>query len=138
MRVRAAEVPVGFEVPCFGRTITREMARIHAAPMRNFHTLLEDARALGFPDLVIAGPMFACFYSEMFTRLFGEDWITSGELDFKLLKPVLANQTVTARAVVVAHEPRGGRVRIGLDVWCDRRDDGARTSAGRARVLVGP
>ena len=68
---RGVSVRVGDEIPVFERRITREMAEIHGAPMRNFHTVLEDAKALGFPDLVIAGPMFTCFYSEMLTRAFG-------------------------------------------------------------------
>ena len=136
MTVRAAEVPEGFEVPSFGRTITREMAMIHAAPMKNFHTVLEDARALGFPDIVIAGPLFVCFFSEMFTRFFGTDWITTGELELKLFKPVFANQTIHARAVVGRHEPQGGRVRIPLEIWCEREEDGSKTGAGVASVSI--
>jgi acyl dehydratase len=130
-------VKVGAEIPAFERRITREMAEIHGAPMRNFHTVLEDAKALGFPDLVIAGPMFTCFYSEMLTRAFGTDWFTGGTLDFKLLKPVLANETIRARAVVSALEPEDGGVRVSLEVWCERIDDGAKTSAGTASVRVG-
>lgn len=136
MSVRAEDVPVGFEVPAFGRTITREMALVHGAPMKNFHTVVEDARAMGFPDVVIAGPMFVCFYSEMFTRFFGEDWITGGRLDFKLYKPVFANQTLTARAVVSGHEPADDGVRVLLDVWCEREEDGIQTNGGTASVLL--
>ncbi len=138
MTRRAAEVPEGFEVPSFGRTITREMAMIHAAPMKNFHTVLEDAVALGFPDIVIAGPMFVCFFSEMFTRFFGEDWITTGNMEIKLFKPVFANQTVNAKAIVGRHEPQGERIRIPLEIWCERQDDEARTGAGTASVLIRP
>ena len=136
MTVRVTEVPKGFEVPSFGRTITREMAMIHAAPMKNFHTVLEDAQALGFPDIVIAGPMFVCFFSEMFTRFFGADWITSGNLELKWMKPVFANQTIAARAVVGRHDPQGDRTRIPLEIWCEREDDGSRTGAGTASVLI--
>ena len=104
--------------------------------MKNFHTVIEDARALGFDDLVIAGPMFTCFFSEMFTRHFGMDWLTSGRLEFKLLKPVLANQTIAARAVVGSHEVEVEKVRIGFEIWCERREDGARTSVGSASVAL--
>jgi acyl dehydratase len=136
MTVAAEQVPPGFRVPPFRRTITREMARIHAAPMRNFHTVLEDARALGFDDLVIAGPLFTCFFSEMLTRAFGEDWICGGELELKLLRPVLANQTIAAHARVTAHEPAGERVGVRLELWCEREPDGVRTCAGSARVRL--
>lgn len=138
MTLRASEVPIGFEVPSFRRTITREMARTHAAPMRNFHTVLSDAQALGYPDIVIAGPMFTCFFSEMFTRFFGEDWITSGHMEFKLFEPVFANQTIEARAVSASHERLDGRVRVVLDIWCERQDDGLKTSAGSASVTLEP
>ena len=131
-----SELRVGDEVPPFERRITREMAAIHGAPMRNFHTVLEDARALGYPDLVIAGPMFTCFYSEMLTRAFGADWIWGGCLDFKLLAPVLANQTIRARGVVAARVPHDEGARISLDLWCERLDDGVRTSAGRASLIT--
>jgi len=127
---------VGEEVAPFERRITREMAEIHGAPMRNFHTVLEDAQALGFPDLVIAGPLFTCFYSEMLTRAFGADWITSGSLDFRLLKPVLANQTIRARARVTARAAEARGTRVALEVWCERLEDGARTSAGTASVVT--
>ena len=138
VRLRASEVPVGFEVPAFERGITREMARIHAAPMQNFHTVLEDAQALGYPDIVIAGPMFTCFFAEMFTRCFGEDWITTGDMEFKLVKPVFANQTIRARAVCAGHEKIGERVKVRLDIWCERHDDGVKTSVGSASVTLHP
>jgi hydroxyacyl-ACP dehydratase HTD2-like protein with hotdog domain len=134
----ASQLPVGFELPSFRRTITREMAKIHAAPMSNFHTVLSDAQALGYPDIVIAGPMFICFFSEMFTRFFGEGWITSGDMEFKLFEPVFANQTITARAVAARHERLNGRVRVGLDIWCERQEDGKKTSAGSASVTLDP
>jgi hydroxyacyl-ACP dehydratase HTD2-like protein with hotdog domain len=125
-----SDLRVGDEVPAFERRITREMARIHGAPMRNFHNELDEAQALGFPDLVIAGPLFTCFYSEMLTRAFGSDWITGGSLEFRLLEPVLANQTIRARAVVTAREAG----RTSLEIWCERLEDGVRTSAGTASV----
>ena len=127
---------IGEEVAPFERHITREMALVHGAPMRNFHTVLEDAQALGFPDLVIAGPLFTCFYSEMLTRAFGADWITDGSLEFRLLKPVRANQTIRARARVTALDPGAHGTRVSLEVWCDRLEDGARTSAGTAAVVT--
>jgi hypothetical protein len=127
---------VGSEIPCFERRITREMAALNGAPLRNFHTVLEQAQAQGFPDLVVAGPLFTCFYSEMLTRAFGADWFTGGTLEFKLLRPVLANQTIRARGVVTAREPGADGLRIALELWCERLEDGARTSAGTASVRV--
>ena len=93
---------------------------------------------MGYPDLVIAGPMFICFFSEMFTRYFGTDWIESGDLEFKLLKPILANQTIAAQAIVRACEPEGDRVRVRMDIWCQREEDRVQTSVGSASVLVKP
>ena len=129
------ELEVGSEIPSFERLITREMAAIHGAPMRNFHTVLEDAQAQGFPDLVIAGPLFTCFYSEMLTRAFGADWFSGGRLEFKLLKPVLANQTIRARGVVTARSREADGVHFALELWCERLEDGVRTSSGTASVL---
>jgi hypothetical protein len=127
---------IGDEVEPFERRITREMALVHGAPMRNFHTVIEDAQALGFPDLVIAGPLFTCFFSEMLTRAFGVDWVTGGTLDFRLLKPVLANQTIRARARVTAREAQAAGTCLELAVWCERLEDGATTSAGSAWVKL--
>ena len=136
MNVRANEVPVGFEVPPFRRTITRDMAITHASPMKNFHTVLEDAQALGYPDIVIAGPMFTCFFSEMFTRFFGKAWITGGSLNFKLVKPVFAGETISARAVVRGYERGADALQLQLEVWCEREQDGVRTSSGSAAVWL--
>ncbi len=134
----AAHLPLGGEPPPFSRLVTREMCQINGGPLVNFHTDLEAARRLGLPDLMAAGPMFVCFYSEMFTKRFGLDWMRGGTLDFKLLKPVLAGETVTARAVVKGKEPAGALVRVLMDVWCERLEDGAKTSAGAATALVAP
>ena len=144
MTPSADQVPVGFSVPPFRRRITREMAITHASPMKNFHTVLEDAQALGYPDIVIAGPMFTCFFSEMLTRCFGEAWLTGGDLRFKLVKPVFAGETVAARATVTAHEAEperadavgSGAIQVHLDVWCEREDDGVTTSTGSALVRL--
>ena len=136
MRVRANEVPAGFEVPPFRRTITRAMATTHASPMKNFHTVLEEAEALGYPDILIAGPMFTCFFSEMFTRFFGEAWISGGSLRFQLVKPVFAGQTITARAVVRGHEPDAEGATIQLELWCEREEGGVRTSVGSAALRL--
>ena len=136
MNVRSSDVPVGFEGPEFRRTITRDMAITHASPMKNFHTVLEDALALGYPDIVIAGPMFTCFFSEMFTQFFGEAWLTGGSLQFKLVKPVFAGETIRARARVTAHERHADGVEVQLEAWCEREEDGVRTSTGSAAVLL--
>jgi len=106
----AAQAPVGSEPAPFSRLVTRQMCAVHGGPLVNFHTDLEAARRLGLHDLMAAGPMFVCFLSEMLTRCFGERWMTGGTLDLKLLKPVFAGETVTARAVVTAHEPAGAAV----------------------------
>ena len=45
MSVHASQLPIGFEIPSFERTITRRTAEIHGAPMKNFHTVIEEARA---------------------------------------------------------------------------------------------
>ena len=55
-------------------------------------------------------------------------------MEFKLFEPVFANQTITARAVAARHEQLNGRVRVGLDIWCERQEDGKKTSAGSACV----
>jgi hydroxyacyl-ACP dehydratase HTD2-like protein with hotdog domain len=136
VNARAKELPPGFELPPFRRTITRNMAITHASPMKNFHTVLEEAQALGYPDIVIAGPMFTCFFSEMFTRFFGEAWITGGSLRFKLLKPVFAGETISARAVVSGHELGADGVQLQLEIWCEREQDSVRTSSGSAAVWL--
>lgn len=136
MTVRASDLPIGFELPPFTRRITREMAQVHGAPLKNFHTVLEEARRMGYPDLVVAGPMFVCFFSEMFTRFYGERWLTGGSLEFKLTRPVLAGQTIAAWAVVTSKKPEGNLARVAMDIWCERQEDGAKTSVGKASVAV--
>ena len=115
MTMRAADVPIGLQPLSFRRKITRKMCQTNGGALKNFHTDLGEAQKLGYPDLVAAGPMFICFLSELMTQCFGERWLTSGKLDVKFLRPVIAGDTITARATVTNKESVRSQIRLTLD-----------------------
>ena len=125
----------GPELGSLTRLLTFEMSCAIAGPARNFHTDREMARARGFEDVVIAGPHFVCLASELMTDIFKKAWFESGELRLTFLKPVIAGERITVRAVERERASSAGDTRIIADVWCEN-ERGEQTSVGSASALV--
>jgi acyl dehydratase len=117
------------------RTASLELCRAFSGPATNYHNDLEEARKLGFPDVVVQGTMSTTFISEMLTRRFGAGWLEGGRMSLNLINVLWGGETVTARGAVREVIPEGSRRRAHLDVWTEK-DDGTKTIAGTASAVV--
>ncbi|MEV5440542.1 hypothetical protein AB0K80_31730 [Streptomyces sp. NPDC052682] len=101
----------------------------------NIHDSLGTARAAGLAVPIVQGQQLVCYLAELLTRVFGAEWLWTGWLRVKFLRPVSAFDTIEAAGAVREVERDGSRTRIGLDVWV-RRGDASLAAVGWARGEV--
>ena len=106
-----------------------------SGPGRNYHTDREQARKIGFPNIVVQGMMTTCFVSQVMQDAFGMGWIEGGKMSVKLTNVVWVDETVTAHGKVRETIPEGGGNRVHCDVWVEKRD-ATRVLIGTASALV--
>ena len=73
--------------------ITHAMCIAFSGPTKNYHTDVEMARALGFPDIVVQGMLSVCFVADLMTGRFGDGFHAGGKLDVRLVNVVWPEAT---------------------------------------------
>jgi hypothetical protein len=114
--------------------VTPEMCMIFSGPQKNYHSDIEEARKMGFPDIVVAGPMSICFLGEMLTKNFGEGLLRGGRLSLNLVNILWASDAITSKGLIRARTQEGEDLRVQADVWCEK-DDGTKTIIGTASAV---
>jgi acyl dehydratase len=134
-----AAVPAadGPEIEPVELAVDRTVCWRFSGPRKNYHTDPDEARKLGFPDIVVQGMLSTCLVSQLLGNAFGEGWFAGGRMDVKLVNVLWANERVRARGRVREETPEGSARRRHLDVWVEK-DDPAHTvvSVGTASALV--
>ncbi|MGH7933177.1 MAG: FAS1-like dehydratase domain-containing protein [Candidatus Binataceae bacterium] len=120
------------EVPM--RAITQPMCMAFSGPALNYHTDAEQAKRLGFPDIVVQGMFSVCMVAEMMTRRFGLGFLAGGKFDVRLVNVLWVNESSGPRGRVVERRPEGKRIRAEVEVWCEKAD-GTKTIVGTASAL---
>lgn len=105
-----------------------------SGPRRNYHNDREEARKLGFPNIVVQGMMSTCFASEVMQKAFGRGWLEGGRMELKLTNVLWVDERVTARARVREESREGTRIRVHCELWIDK-DDGTRIALGTASAV---
>ncbi len=114
-----------------------EMCIGFSGPGKNYHTDREEARKLGFPEVVTQGMMSICFLSELMTRRFGEDWYCGGKMAVNLVNILWQGETVTSHGIIKEFTPEGSRQRAHLEVWCQKADGTVITVGSASAVIAG-
>lgn len=117
------------------REISLEMCREFSGPAKNYHNDVDEARKLGFPDIVVQGMMSLCFISEMLTERFGSGWYVGGRMNVNLVNVLWQGETVTARGIVREMMPEGSVERTQLQVSCEKAD-GTKIVVGTASAVL--
>jgi len=117
------------------KEVTLEMCQLFSGPRKNYHNDVDEARKLGFPDIVVQGMMPLCFVSEMMTKRFREGWFAGGRMNVNLVNVVWRGDKLTARGLIREITPEGSRRRSRLDVWCEK-EDGTKVVVGSASAVV--
>lgn len=124
----------GPDLPPLAKTVDARRCWMFSGPARNYHTDREEARKLGFPNIVVQGMMSTCFVSEVMEREFGEGWRVGGKMDVRLTNVLWVDERVTAHARLREEAREGARTRLHYDVWAEK-DDGARIVIGEASAV---
>lgn len=132
----APEFPTatGPELAPITRSVDLRRCWMFSGPGRNYHTDREEARKLGFPNVVVQGMMSTCFVSQVMHDHFGPGWLAGGRMAVKLTNVLWVDETVTTRARVKQESREGTRTRVHCEVWVDKQD-GTRILAGEASAL---
>jgi acyl dehydratase len=113
------------------------MCQRFSGPGKNYHTDREEARKLGFPEIVVQGMMSICFLSELMTRRFGEGWYCGGKMIVNLVNVLWEGETVTTHGVIKEFMPEGSRQRAHVEVWCQKADGTVVTVGSASAVVAG-
>lgn len=107
-----------------------------SGPAKNYHTDAEEAKKLGFPNIVVQGMMTTCFIAQVMLDHFGMGFVEGGKMSLKLTNVLWVDESVTAHAKVRESQREGGRTRVHCDVWAEK-DEGTRILIGTASALEG-
>ncbi|HXX47735.1 MAG TPA: hypothetical protein VEN47_05890 [Myxococcota bacterium] len=109
-----------------------------SGPAKNYHTDRDEARKLGFPDVVVQGMLSTCLISQVMANAFGLGWLAGGRMDVKLVNVLWGGERVRARAKIRGEEVEGTTTRKLAEVWVEKAD-AARTpvTVGTASALCG-
>jgi acyl dehydratase len=116
------------------RTVSQAMCLAFSGPGRNYHTDVEAARELGFPEIVVQGMLSVCLVAEMMTRRFGLGFMIGGKFDLRLVNVLWAEESTSAKGRIIERHPEGKHTRAEVEVWCEK-GDGAKTIVGSASAL---
>jgi hypothetical protein len=119
--------------PC-KKVVDARRCWMFSGPGKTYHTDAEQARKLGFPNIVVQGMMSTCFVSQVMQDAFGWGWLRGGRLSAKLTNVLWVDEAVTARGKLREETREGARVRVHCDVWVEK-EDGTRILIGDASAL---
>ena len=128
-------VATGADLAPIEKTIDQRRCWMFSGPGRNYHTDAEQAKKLGFPNIVVQGMMSTCFVSEVMGEHFGSGWIEGGKMSVKLTNVLWVDESVRACAKIREEVAEGTRTRVHCDVWVDKEDE-TRVLLGTASAVV--
>lgn len=117
------------------KVITLEMCEKFSGPRKNYHNDVEEAKKLGFPDIVVQGMMPLCFVADMLAQRFGEGLYVGGRMDIRLVNVLWKGERVRSRGIVKEIVAEGSARRAQMQVWCEK-DDGTKVVIGDASAVV--
>ena len=130
------DLAIGQEIePTVKRMTLARMSRPLMAGGNPIHDDPVFARNAGLPAPIATGVLSSAFLSEMLTKAFGIEWMRSGSIDVKFIRPIYAGDTVTARGRITGRSETSTGVRIALEIWCETQR-GELVTVGTASVVV--
>ncbi len=124
----------GPELAPVAKAVDARRCWMFSGPGRNYHTDAEEARKLGFPNIVVQGMMSTCFVHQLMQDAFGKGWVQGGKASLKLTNVLWVDEKVTARGRVREEANEGIDVRVHCDVWVEK-SDGTKVVVGEASAL---
>jgi hypothetical protein len=116
------------------KTVDARRCWMFSGPAKNYHTDAEEAKKLGFPNIVVQGMMATCFTAQVMLDHFGLGFAEGGKMSLKLTNVLWVDESVTTHAKIRESQPEGTKNRVHCDVWAEK-DDGPRILIGTASAL---
>lgn len=91
----------------------------------------EEARRAGLRGGIVVNEFHFSQMSEFLIEVFGDAWLTRGEIDIQYLSPLYDGDALTPLAVVSGVKSDG---QIELDIWCENQA-GTRLAVGTASCV---
>jgi acyl dehydratase len=141
--------PIGWSLPMASRQMSLDQFRARAtllyrdgasnsesaAPRRSLHTDDEAARLEGLKAPVAAGPTVMALVTRAMMTTFGDGWIRGGKLSLKMIRPVYAQDFVTAKGRLTETSEEDGRTRLSFEVWVENGKH-EKVTVGTASALL--
>ena len=106
-------------------------------PSVNVHTDVAFAKATGVPKPCASGTQYQGYMVSFMLDLFGENWLLDGNLEIKLTKMVLVDDTITTKVKIASKDDAAhGAVSYGLEIWSENQL-GEAVVTGTATATVG-
>ncbi|MDP6244966.1 MAG: MaoC family dehydratase, partial [Myxococcota bacterium] len=125
----------GRDLASVGKLVDERRCWLFSGPGKNYHHDREEARKLGFPNIVVQGMMSTCFVSELMQQAFGLGWLAGGAMSLKLTNVLWVDEEVETFGKVREEVREGDRTRVHCEVWVDK-GDGTRIALGSASALA--
>jgi acyl dehydratase len=134
--VNVQQLGTGQDLPTLTKHMTIEKMSLPIWSANNkIHFDPEFSRSQGLPGPIATGEMSTAYLSELLTRVFGADWVRSGHLDMKFVRPLFAGDTVSVRGRITGKHVTHNGTRFEVDVWCENQDR-VTVTAAEASVVV--
>ena len=85
------------ELGAVHKMVDQRRCWMFSGPGANYHTDAEQAKKLGFPNIVVQGMMSTCFVAQVMHDAFGRGFLEGGRMSLKLTNVLWVDEAVTAR-----------------------------------------
>ena len=130
---------VGDELPCVRRGISRDSINAYrraSGDDNRIHYDDEFAAATRLGGVIAHGMLTLALVSEMMTKAYGADWLTSGSLRVRFRGAAYPGDTIEAKGVVAKAESGETGATITCNIEVRNADNGDRIITGTASLLV--
>ena len=131
---------VGDELPSVRRAISRDSINAYCSASGDNNRIHHDdefAAATRFGGVIAHGMLTLALVSEMMTRAYGADWLTSGSLRVRFRGAAYPGDTLETNGVVSKAESGETGATITCNIEVRNADNGDRIITGTASLLVG-
>jgi len=128
----------GDALPVLKKKITVKRIRDYAQVSGDFNPLHVDenfARKTAFGGIVAHGMLTLAYVSEMMTKLFGEDWLSSGHLDVRFKNSACPGDELTLSGKIFGIVRRKTGTTINCDILCENQNAQS-VAVGTCRVRL--
>jgi acyl dehydratase len=134
-KIEPKQLKVGDRLETFSKPVTEpmmvEFERVVWDRGKNSHSDPDAAKADGLSRTIASGQNQMAFMHELLEKNFGDAWVYGGKISIRYIRPVYAHDVLTPNAVVTDIIEEDGKLRVLLDLWCEKQD-GNKTSIGTA------